>query len=480
MRSRIFLSLVVLPCIVAAQSPNEEWRMLQGTMHVDSVAGGRVHYKFIAHEDPARIGQAGSMTLADWNFHAFKTKGVPVIGDIVIGRRVWQAQCVECHTHKDAWDVREFNPPDSVKFRRAIVHVKDTTDTWHLIAYINSLKLFADTMTLHKIPFQPGGVVLRSDSAFGVQIVGPSDKWNLTRDSLLRINPQHLPIALALPEWSDEQTLNDWVPGTNQGSGGQLPQGVQAAVQSLLDRYDANPTDGNALAVASALQTQASNVKIPDAPCTFTAANIVRYQPIVCGQVGQWWSLFLYLHGVRFGRVAEFARVASSRWWEHGHLWHKAQQMSGQSCGVKCDIPNRSLLIAQWIYLGWMWDLALNKNSLYGGGPLDDLHMNRLATFSILRTMVARPTVGNPAYLACSDAENNAGFGFAGWLDGAQLLAYNEITRRELAGAIPAANKADCIENIRRAQVKVGQRAGAKVQQALQPAADAATAALRN
>lgn len=472
--------LVLVAAPLAAQKPKEQYRWLQGSVEVDSVAAGRVYYLTLAHEDPARVGQHGSMTQSDWNFHALMTRAAPIVGDAARGQAVYQAECQRCHTTPHGTDFAEFHPSDSLMLARGIPHVQDTAKMWDVIAYVHALKLTADTMDMSRHLFQPGGVILPSDSAFGVWLFG-KDEWpaTLTRDSLLRMDPTRVPISLALFRWSDPNTLADWVPGTNQGNG-ELPVGVQAAVKPYMDAFNNNPSDATALALARNLQTQVSNVNVPDAPCTFTAQYVVRFDPIKCGDAGKWWGLMLYKWSVQSGRVAEFAKVAAGPWWEIGHLYHKAQQMSGQGCGTKCDIPERSRLILGWIYLGWQFDLALNKNSTYMGGPMGDLNLNRLATWSILRTQVSRPSSGRNASLACFDAENNAIDGAVGWLVNAQIFAYNEITRRALAGQFTSAEKTSCVEEVRRSQVKVGQRAGAAAQAATQTAAAAATAALKS
>jgi hypothetical protein len=116
-----------------------------------------------------------------------------------------------------------------------------------------------------------------------------------------------------------------------------------------------------------------------------------------------------------------------------------------------------------------MWNRALNKNSLYGAGPLDKLGLNRHATWVILRTMVERPAGSIPA---CADVETLAQWGATQWTTNALAFAYRELQYRAANNMLPT-NKQFCIDQINEAQVWVGRRLGTAAQQALQPLASA-------
>jgi hypothetical protein len=329
-----------------------------------------------------------------------------------------------------------------------------------IVAHVRSLPT-ADTMTPKKRPFQPGGVILSSDQEFGQRLFG-SDQWpaSITRAQVLAQDPRIIPIALQLPVWGDEASDYDWLPGNITGRG-ELPPGVQKSAQSTLDAYYAQPSIATAVKAAQRIRIAAHDVKIPDAPCTY-ATDLTRYDPLKCAEAAKWGASLIYVEGIRAGDVAGAGVAGTKEWWETGHLFHKAQQFHRA-------LPQRDQQIAGWIYLGWMWDRALNKNSLYGGGPLDALGMNRHSTWVTLRTMVERPSGSVPL---CADVENLGHYGAAAWMQNAMTFAYKELQYRSLNKQLPADHQF-CAEMIRQAQVWVSKRAGASVAAALQPLADA-------
>jgi hypothetical protein len=467
------LLLLLLCSAVQAQKPGDIWRTAQIGQRIDSVAGGRVYYTVVAHEDTTQVGQKSSMVQSDWGFHTILVQAYVAPGNPAQGKLNFIANCARCHTGTGE-DLHDFQFPKSDIMRRGLNHC-DTQCIVDIIASVNAMTT-PDTMAPNKIPFQPGGRVLAGDSAFAVNLWGQDQFSLISRDSMLKINPVKLPIGFALLKWSDENSPYDWLPGANQSNAGEIPTGVALAAQSKLDAYNKNPTATTAMAYVGSVLANASLASIVDAPCLFTAANVARYQPQVCADVGKHNAVFLYTHSLRFGTVAQDAPIFSGQWWEDGHVIHKAQQMSGQGCGTKCDLPMRDEQIAGWIYLGWMWDRALNKNSLYGGGPLNDLGFNRHVSFIIARTMVERPIANTP--LICSDIENMATYGSVKHMLNAMTFVYNEMLWRDQNHQWNTTNATFCAESVRRAQNKVGQRAGAAVQTQLAPLAAKVTAAL--
>ena len=171
---------------------------------------------------------------------------------------------------------------------------------------------------------------------------------------------------------------------------------------------------------------------------------------------------------MRDGQLAEAAKVATDAWWETGHLFHKAQQFHK-------PLPDRDLQIAGWIHLGWMWDRALGKQSLYEAGPLSRLKLNRHVTWVILRTMVERRSGSLPM---CADVESLAQWGADHWMHNALTLAYRELQYRAQKNMLPQ-NRTFCANKVQEAQAWLGRRVGSSAQAALQPLADETLALIR-
>lgn len=380
-------------------------------------------------------------------------------GNAATGLVIWQTNCMQCHAGKEAWDLAHFQVHDSITIRRATVHVT-LSEAIDIIAHINSLTV-TDTMTLARRPFQPGGgVILLTDQAFGIKLFG-SDQWpaSLTRSQLLAIDPLNVQISFGLPLWADETSNVDWLPGTGQGTV-IVPPGVMLASKKQLDAYYNNPNITTAMIAAKSLMTSAHNVNILDAPCMYGKVNS-RYEAQLCGDVGKFGSTLLYVESIRSGKINEDAKVSTKHWWETGHLFHKAQQFGR-------PLAQRDLQIITWMWLGWMWDRALNKGSGYIAGPASNLGFNRHSTFHILRTMVERPS-GNVQI--CADIENLGHYVATQWVINAETFGYHELMRRALSGQLPT-DKTFCAEMVRRSQNWVGNRTGAVIKAQLQSLAD--------
>jgi hypothetical protein len=385
-----------------------------------------------------------------------------VLGDSTLGRLLFEQECSACHVGKSAFDLDHFNYPDTTIVRRATFHV-DSASAWDIVAHVNSLASAADTMTRTDRPFQPGGVVLASDQAFAVQLFG-SDAWptSLTRDSLLAQDPTIVPVPLPLPVWSDESSTYDWLAGVPEEP---LPAGVRAAAQNQFNNYFNNPSIETALILAKRLRNVAHDLSIPDAPCRYPN-DVANFDAAKCRDVGKYNASLLYVEGIRSGDLHGSAMTSTKEWWETGHLVHKAQQH-------KKPLPDRSLLIAGWMHLGWMFDRSLNKQSSYETGALADLGYGRMAIWVALRTQVERP---QGSVLACADAYVAALDGYANqqWLTDAIAFAYNEIEYRHYNNLLPA-NRAACADYIRRTQIEVGRKSPA-AKDALQAQADSLSA----
>src|SRR6185503_8376951 len=82
---------------------------------------------------------------------------------IVRGRAAFLSNCTRCH-NGDGQDLAFFDFPDSAITRRALAHVSLATAE-DIIAYIATLR--TTPRPRDERLFQPGGVVLASDLAFG-------------------------------------------------------------------------------------------------------------------------------------------------------------------------------------------------------------------------------------------------------------------------------------------------------------------------
>ena len=382
-------------------------------------------------------------------------------GSAARGAATWARECAQCHTSTQGWDLAHFGYTDTTIVRRALGHVT-IADAGDIVAHVRSLPR-ADTMTPTRRPFQPGNVVLASDQEFGMRLFG-TDQWpaSLTRAELLAQDTRLIPVALPLPVWSDEMSEYDWLPG--RAGAGQLPAGVRQAAQKELDTYYASPSFESVLSAESKVRAAAHDPLVVDAPCTYLT-DPSRYDAQKCVDVAKWAASLIYVEGIRAGDVAGAGIRGTRSWWETGHLIHKAQQFHRA-------LPERDLQIAGWIYLGWMWNRAPGRNSLYGAGPLDKLGLNRHVTWVILRTMVERPADSTPA---CADVETLGQWGATLWMPNALAFAYRELQYRAANNLLPT-DKQFCADMINQAQVWVGRRLGTAAQLALKPLADATAA----
>lgn len=375
------------------------------------------------------------------------------------GHQLFLSSCTRCHTH-EGQDIVHIQFADSTILRRAVFH-NDTAAGMKIIAWLSTISdsTGADTLTPTRIPFQPGNRVLTSDAEFGIRLFG-QDQWpaNLTRDSLLKHNPSNVLVPLRLMPWSDEQSEYDWLGGVPDDP---LPYGLRhhPTVQNMMNRYDADRTIPNAIALAKRVMNEAHNLSIPDAPCRYPDDR-ANFDGVKCGRVGDWIGTFLYTACLITGDLDGCMPQISGMLWEVGHLYHKAQQFGK-------FVPERDLQIAGWMHVSFLTDRNLNKQSSYETGALHDLGYPRMATWIALRTQVERPS---GTILMCADAHVAALDGGPQWAENALTFAYKELQYRAQHNMLPA-NQSACAGYVDKAQVAVGRYAPA-IKTRLQPLAD--------
>ncbi len=385
--------------------------------------------------------------------------------DPQLGYQAWKAECQQCHTGEEAWDLAHFNYADSTIVRRAVGHV-DSTTAAAVVAYVHSLiGAIPDTARPSTAIYQPGGAVLNSDQEFGISLFG-NDQWpaSLTAAQLRAKDPRHVAIALRLPAWSNESNMYDWLPGgTDHGA---LPAGVKAASPAL-GQYYANPSINAAVVAAKQLLAKAHTAS--DGPCRYPPhgpADLSLFDPEACFDVAKWGASLIYIEGIRSGDIEGAGRLGTDHFWEVGHMSHKSQQNQVQ-------LQTANLHTAAWIYLGWMWDHSINHNSLYGTGPLARLGLARHVTWLALRTMVVRNLSGSKVEqnAVCLDVAETAKWGHVGWLDNSVAFGYRYLLSVLNTGWRPPDGDL-CSQAIRDAQRDVANRKGQSAASALQPLAD--------
>ena len=348
------------------------------------------------------------------------------------GKIAFTANCASCHNSADGYDLAYFNYADSTIVRRALGHVDQATSD-DIVAYIASIQ--APTHNRDERLFQPGGAVLASDAAFGAALfpngVFPTD---LTTTQLRGMNRLSVQVGIALPRWSVEGAITDWLPDVA------LPASVltdrSSAPQLAVAAYRSNPTTANLQAVVTAIFSATHRPNSPG-PCHFEnqggPANAVE-----CFQVMRWASTLTAQHMLRTGQTQAFSdTIFHTVWWEVGEALRRGRTDPALSQGA---LANQ----ISWMYLGWMFG-ADARPSLYMLPALEGAQLWRHATWVAVRGLVDRPAGSLTPYV---DVLNIPRYGYDPWLYGALRFAYRHLLERIQAGDIPTTGLSQAKANV--------------------------------
>lgn len=353
------------------------------------------------------------------------------LGNAAEGRADFTAHCAGCHASGDGVDLAYFSFPDSTIVRRAVAHV-DTATALDIVAHVR-------TLSVGSVPrgtrlFQPGGVELPDDVSFAVALFG-ADAWpaDLTSAGLAAIDPLQVRIAVPLPRWSEEGDNLDWMPDSA------LPAPVLDAgggrARDAIARYRAAPSTGNLAAAVAAVRT-ATRRESEDEACGGPVTGLEA-----CFEVRRWMSTLVAQHMIRTSDFAPLDPFLHADWWDVGNVARISLRR-----GV--PLANATENWASWMLLGWMFAPG-DHASVYLGNALLALDLPRHATFTTLRSQVARPA---GSYAPYADVRNAARFAPAGWAFAATRLGYRDLLERLAAGdRPPAARLGDAREDVRAA-----------------------------
>jgi hypothetical protein len=374
------------------------------------------------------------------------------------GHTAFLGECAACHASRDAFDLAFFQFTDTTIIRRALGHVERTTAD-DIVAYVRSLR--TPHVTRNMRPFQPNGVLLDDDIAFGIRLFG-QDAIPATFDAaaLRAIDPLRVSVAVPMPLWSVEEQNIDWMPAAAPPDWILDDQGALA--RGAIAGYYAAPTVENLTRAVSALRNADRRAASPTAPCIVD--DVTRADYVQCFEVRRWTSSLVAQHMLRYGMAAPIHSTLHDAWWDVGNAARKAIQVG------KLDFDNGNLNWASWMYLGWMFDPGRHA-SVYTGTGLQRIGLTRHATFVALRSLVARPR-GSMAVWA--DAQSAARFAPATWTFHATRIAYDHLIERLGGGERPATPDAlaDAVSRVNSAYTLAQRKLGAADKVAL--------AALRN
>lgn len=346
----------------------------------------------------------------------------PVSAAAIRGRAAFTASCASCHASADGYDVAYFHYPDTTIVRRALAHVDQATAS-DIVAHIATLSAPAH----HRAErlFQPGGAPLASDAAFGAALfandVFPAD---LTTAQLRGMDRLSVKVAIALPQWSVEGAITDWMPDVA------LPATVltdrSSAPQMAIAAYHASPTTANLQAVVTAIFSATHRPDSPG-PCHFESSG--RVDAVECFQVMRWASTLSAQHMLRTGQTQAFGdTIFHTIWWEVGEAIRRGRAQAPLSQNA---LANQ----ISWMYLGWMFG-ADARPSLYMLPALEGAQLWRHATWVAVRGMVDRPAGSLQPY---TDLLNLPRYGYDPWLYGALRFAYTHLLQRIQSGDRPPA-----------------------------------------
>ena len=339
----------------------------------------------------------------------------------VAGHIAFLDECAGCHASGDGFDLAFFSFPDSTIIRRALGHV-DMTTSLDIVAYIRTLSVYP--VGRFDQSFQPGGLQLDDDLSFAMDLFG-EDAWpsSLAAEQLAAIDPTEVPVALAFPRWSFEETNIDWMPDEP------LPDGILdydgGLARGALAAYYATGTDAWLIQIVGVLRSVDRREANADAPCL--TEDLERFRPEECFEVRRWTSSLVAQHMLRSGRSDPMDPILHDSWWDVGNAARKSLQRGAT------PIENVDENWAVWMYMGWAFSPERHA-SVYLGNGLSRLGLPRHATFVALRAQLVRRSEGSDPY---ADLRSVARFAPMHWLIEASSFGYRHLIDRLESGDSP-------------------------------------------
>jgi hypothetical protein len=347
------------------------------------------------------------------------------------GLTAFTANCASCHASADGYDLAYFHYADTTIIRRSLKHVDQATST-DIATYITSLT--APAHQRDERLFQPAGTVLSSDTAFGVAFfAGDAFPTNMTTAQMRGIDRRQVKVAIALPRWSVENAITDWMPDVAPPASVLTDQ--SNAPQVAIAAYRANPTLSN---LKQAMTTLYSATHRPDSPgpCHFESRG--RIDAVECFQVMRWGATLSAQHMLRNNLTSALGdTIFHMMWWEAGEAVRRGRTQAPLSQNA---LQNQ----LAWMYLGWMFG-ADARPSLYMLPSLESAGLWRHATWIAVRGMVDRPAGSPQPY---TDLVNIPRYGHDRWLYGALRFAYSHLLERIRAGDVPTSGLSQARTNV--------------------------------
>ncbi len=298
-------------------------------------------------------------------------------GDPAAGQIAFVQNCAQCHATRDGYDLAAFGFSSFDVMRRSLGHM-DSTTSRNITSYIETLR---PESPLVGAPFQPAGRLGGSDREYWIDALGTSG-WptDLTPETLRGIDPRQLRVPLAMPEWSLEGSLEDWMPDTP------LPPEVLdyqgGAIRYGLAAYYADPTEANLLA---AIEPFAAATESPGRLCT-------REEPEPCFDARRWMASLGGQHYLRNGQIEDVPVEVARVWWSVGE---SAIALPGEFEDVTVPyegfdrLSSTYIIGARWLYLAYSFHPeAFNEPGRYMGAFLREEGLHRVSVFAALRRMV--------------------------------------------------------------------------------------------
>jgi hypothetical protein len=354
---------------------------------------------------------------------------LPVTPQAARGLVAFQQNCASCHASRDGYDLHFFRYGDTTIVRRALGHVDQAT-AQDIVAHIATFSF--PQHPRDERPFQPGGVVLASDAAFGTSLFPNGFPTDLSTAQVRAMDPMNVRIAIALPRWSVEQQNTDWMP--DHAVSATILADQNGEPQAALDAYHANPTQANLKRVMTALFSATHRAGAPG-PCHFESSG--RIDALECFQVSRWASTLVAQHMLRNGLSRTMSdTIFHSFWWEVAESVRRGTSVSALATN---GVQNR----VAWYYLGWMFGSDA-RPSLYMLPSFESAQMLHHATFVAIKSMVSRPANTDFAY---SDLVNIPRYGSPDWLYGSLRFGYRHLLERIQAGDVPPSARLSTARN---------------------------------